>query len=99
MRKPNYDSRLRRLKIIKDPISGNNRFETPNDIEIPILDSDIYVPITQGTKLYNLAGEFYGDPTSWWCIALANGMKDMFDFRNKSVLRIPRNREDILSRL
>jgi phage tail protein X len=39
---------------------------------IPLLETDIYVITTVGDRLDSLAYTYYGDPTLWWVIAMAN---------------------------
>lgn len=39
---------------------------------IPLLETDIYVITTVGDRLDSLSYTYYGDPTLWWIIAMAN---------------------------
>jgi nucleoid-associated protein YgaU len=39
---------------------------------IPLSESDVYVITNAGDRLDNLAYVYYGDPTMWWIIAMAN---------------------------
>ena len=55
---------------------------------IPESDDDVYVITQYGDRLDLLANQFYGDPTLWWYIAKANGLKTMIVPIGTS-LRIP----------
>jgi len=99
MRRPAYNSRLKKLKIIVDPLTKKKRFETPKNIDIPVRDSDLYVEIKKDMKLYKIANELYGDPTLWWVICLANSMKHSFDIEKGVVLRIPKFKENVIGSL
>jgi hypothetical protein len=94
-----YNSRYRKSQIITDPLTGKQRISTPNYPEIPILDSDIYIEVKKTIRLYKLADDFYGDPNLQYIIMLANNMKHPWDFGDKTVLRIPRYKENVLSLL
>lgn len=39
---------------------------------IPLTASDVYVITTIGDRLDSLAFSYYGDPTLWWIISVAN---------------------------
>ena len=66
--------------------------------DIPLSEFDLYVVTIRGDRLDNLANQFYGDPSLWWVISVANP-----DLPNDSLyptlgyqLRIPSNLEQIL---
>jgi len=50
-----------------------------------------------GTKYFNLAYEFYGDPQYWWVIAWFNFRPLETDFRPGDVVVIPTPLETVLS--
>ena len=67
--------------------------------EIPYSENDIYVYITQGDRLDNLAYQFYKDSTLYWIIAAANPeltLGSMFPPLG-SQLRIPSDIDNILT--
>ena len=67
--------------------------------KIPIKNSDIFIAPTYGTRLDILANEYYKDPTLWWIIAQANGIKGftaLYTENFKGQLRIPTEIQDIL---
>jgi len=39
---------------------------------IPLSENDLYIITIDGDRLDNLANQFYGDPTLWWVIQVAN---------------------------
>ena len=68
--------------------------------KIPIKNSDIFIAPTYGTRLDILANEYYKDPTLWWIIAQANGIKGftaLYPNNFKGQLRIPTQIQDILT--
>ena len=67
--------------------------------KIPIKNSDIFIAPTYGTRLDILANEYYKDPTLWWVIAQANGIKGFTALTTenfKGQLRIPTEIQSIL---
>jgi hypothetical protein len=68
--------------------------------KIPIKNSDIFISPTYGDRLELLANKYYKDPTLWWIIAQANGIKGftaLYTENFKGQLRIPTEIQDILS--
>ena len=67
---------------------------------IPIKNSDIFITPAYGTRLELLANEYYKDPSLWWIIAQANGIKGftaLYPNNFKGQLRIPTQIQDILT--
>jgi glycine/D-amino acid oxidase-like deaminating enzyme len=63
---------------------------------IPKSDDDIYIRTEEGGRIDLLAMEFYGDPTLWWIIAIANNINSADIGVDGGVqLRIPRDIEYI----
>ena len=63
------------------------------------MEDDVFLLTLRGDRLDNLAYQFYGDPTLWWILSVANP-----DLPNDSLyptlgfqLRIPNNVNQILS--
>ena len=54
----------------------------------PLTDDDIYIITQYGDRLDLLANTYYNDPTLWWYIAKANGLKVM-NVPEGTSLRIP----------
>ena len=70
--------------------------------KIPIKNSDVFITPTYGDRLDVLANEYYGDPSLWWIIAQANGIKGFTALYSKNwegQLRIPTQIQDILGEL
>ena len=68
--------------------------------KIPLKNSDIFIKPSYGTRLELLANEYYKDPTLWWIIAQANGIKgftSLYPNNFKGQLRIPTEIQDILT--
>ncbi len=51
---------------------GPRYYATVKYPEIPLSEQDIYVITTQGDRLDLLASQYYGDPTLYWVISIAN---------------------------
>ena len=67
---------------------------------IPLKNSDIFITPAYGTRLELLANKYYKDPTLWWIIAQANGIKGftaLYTENFKGQLRIPTEIQDILN--
>ena len=67
--------------------------------DIPLSENDVLIYTMRGDRLDNLAYQFYGDPTLWWVLSIANP-----DLPNDSLyptlgyqLRIPGNLSQILN--
>jgi hypothetical protein len=67
--------------------------------DIPLSEADVFLDTIRGDRLDNLAYQFYGDPSLWWILSIANP-----DLPNDSLypllgyqLRIPGNVTQILS--
>lgn len=67
--------------------------------DIPLSETDVYMYTIRGDRLDNLAYQFYGDPTLWWILSVANP-----DLPNDSLyptigfqLRIPQNINTIIN--
>lgn len=78
---------------------GKRVYKTTQYPEIRPLDSDTLVISNEGDFLDSLAYKYYGDPTLWWVIALANGIgKAKMSVEPGLQLRIPVNINEILVR-
>jgi hypothetical protein len=40
--------------------------------EVPLSSNDMYMYTMRGDRLDNLAYQFYGDPSLWWVLSVAN---------------------------
>lgn len=76
---------------------GKKVFRTTRYPKIPVSMSDIYIYASETDYLDALANKFYRDPTLWWIIAQANGIKATLKAPTGVQLRIPRNIDYIVS--
>jgi hypothetical protein len=61
-------------------------------------NDDIYIISTQSDRLDLLAAKYYGDPTYWWIISVANNLNDAsLSIESGKQLRIPGNLSSVLS--
>lgn len=67
--------------------------------DIPLNENDVFLYTMRGDRLDNLAYQFYGDPSLWWVLSIANP-----DLPNDSLyptlgfqLRIPSTLNQILN--
>lgn len=78
--------------------TGKQYYQTTKYPEIPLDISDIYVISTIGDRYDILADQYYGDPSLWWIIPIANNIKqDSYYPPLGSQIRIPTNISSILA--
>ena len=76
---------------------GKRVYTTTQYPEISLSPLDTIVISNDGDYLDTLAHKYYGDPTLWWVIALANGIgKARMSIEPGLQLRIPININEIL---
>ena len=84
---------------IETRFDGKRVYKTTQYPEIRPSDNDTIVISNDGDFLDSLAYKYYGDPTLWWVIALANGIgKARMSVEPGLQLRIPVNINEILVR-
>jgi len=82
--------------ILKKP-SGTRYYGSTKYPFIEESIEDYYIIIMQGDRLDNLAAQFYGDPTLYWILQVANTLKrDSLYPEIGLQLRIPQNTTKIL---
>ena len=84
---------------IKRKENGDRVYSYTMYPRIPLKNSDIFITPSYGTRLELLANEYYKDPTLWWIIAQANGIKGFTALNTenfKGQIRIPTEIQDIL---
>lgn len=93
------NSRYQNLKVISD--GSNSYLETQNQKYIKDGDLDSYHIVTERevNRLDIIANDYYGDPSFYWVIALANNMIDPFTISRDQVLRIPSRASLSLSKI
>lgn len=77
---------------------GKRFFRTTSYPPIPLDSSDTYMIASSEDFLDVLANRFYKDPTLWWVIAQANGIRGTLKAKSGQQLRIPGNITQILTR-
>lgn len=89
---------IRTVPTVQYPVSIRYR-ESVRYPNIPLTENDVFLNTIRGDRLDKLAYQFYGDPTYWWIIQVANP-----DLPNDSLyptlgyqLRIPGNVTQILA--
>ena len=86
--------------IIKRKENGDRVYSYTMYPRIPIKNSDVFITPTYGDRLDILANEYYQDPSLWWIIAQANGIKGFTALYTKNFrgeLRIPTEIQDIIN--
>jgi hypothetical protein len=76
---------------------GKRVFRTTRYPKIPYYYDDLYVIATEADYLDSMAYKYYKDPTLWWIIAQANGIKATLKAPTGKQLRIPRNPDIIVT--
>ena len=71
--------------------SGLRVYGTTYYPEIPLDNADSLLRTTIGDRLDNLAFSFYEDPSLWWVIAKANGIRGKMVLEPGTLIRIPGN--------
>ncbi len=76
---------------------GKKVFRTTRYPLIPYNSNDVYIIVNEGDYLDSLAEKFYRDPTLWWIIAQANGIKATLKAPVGKQIRIPANADIIIA--
>lgn len=72
---PTENSRLLNVPIVA-AVNGNDIYEIRTPLPFAPINGMREVVLTGTEKLWDLAAEFYGDPTLWWAIADFNDIHD-----------------------
>jgi len=93
---------MNRYKNIKKETDSDGIQYITNPVypDIPLSENDVYVITTDADRYDLLALKFYGDPSLWWIIPAANSntARDTLYPTPGIQIRIPTNKEEILSR-
>ena len=83
----------------KRKVRAISHYETPRVYNPDVIDRSFVSSQSHiwkyGDRYYNLAFEYYGDPTLWWIIAWYNGYPTEASIENGSVIEIPINLEQV----
>jgi hypothetical protein len=91
-------NRYQNIPIIKN--STNTRYYKDNKYpRVPLSVDDIYVETTIGDRFDLLSLQYYGDPSLWWIISIANENlpQNSLYIPIGSQIRIPNNPTNIIS--
>lgn len=91
-------NRYQNIPIIKNS-TGTRYYRDNKYPRIPLSVNDIYVITTIGDRFDLLAQQYYGDPSLWWIISIANETlpQNSLYIPVGSQLRIPSNPALIVS--
>jgi hypothetical protein len=91
-------NRYQNIPIIKNS-TGTRYYRDNKYPRIPLSVNDIYVITTIGDRFDLLAQQYYGDPSLWWIISIANETlpQNSLYIPVGSQLRIPSNPAEIIT--
>jgi len=91
-------NRYQNIPIIKNS-EGTRYYKDNKYPRIPLSVDDIYVETTIGDRFDLLALQYYGDPSLWWVISVANENlpQNSLYIPEGSQLRIPSNPTSVLA--
>ena len=93
-------NRYTHSEILKTKDTKKQYLESTIYPKIKPSNDDVYIISSQSDRLDLLATKYYGDPTYWWVIAVANNLNDASLFiQSGKQLRIPGNISNIMSEL
>lgn len=93
-------SRYSNATILTNSSTGKKYMSTTIYPKIKPADEDMYIISDSGDRLDILALKYYGDPTLWWIISIANNLNEAsFSLEAGKQLRIPSNVSKILNDL
>ena len=80
-------------------LNGKRLYQTTKYPVLPLNLNDLYVITQESDRFDNLAFQYYGDPTLWWAISIANpNLPQNSYFPPPGVqLRIPSNIAGVIS--
>ena len=83
----------------KKEFSGRIMYTTVKYPSIPFSNTDIYVYAEEGDRYDQLANTYYGDPSLWWIISIANDnlYQNSLTPPVGTQIRIPSNQAPIIS--
>ena len=86
-------SRYKALRVINEiDLKDSYRYlEMFNNVSIPVRVDDLYHVVTpdEEGRLDIISNRYFGTPTYWWAIAIANGYIDPFAVKPGTMVRIP----------
>jgi len=91
-------NRYRNIPVITSP-NNNRMYSTVRYPEIPPTPEDTYVYTTIGDRFDTLAQQYYGNPSYWWIISVANSnlLQNSLTPPVGTQIRIPNNISRIIA--
>ena len=91
-------NRYQNIPIIKNS-TGTRYYRDNKYPRIPLSVNDIYAISTSGDRFDLLASQYYGDPSLWWIISIANENlpQNSLYIPVGSQIRIPTNVSNIIT--
>jgi nucleoid-associated protein YgaU len=84
--------------ILKEKATQKQYLESTIYPKVKATDNDIYIISTQSDRLDLLAFKYYGNPTYWWVISVANNLNDAsLSIEPGRQLRIPSDINSVLN--
>lgn len=92
-------NRYQDIQIIKNSLTGTRYYRDNKYPRVPLSVDDIYVITTSGDRFDLLALQYYGDPSLWWIISVANEdlPQDSLYITPGIQIRIPNNPSEVLT--
>lgn len=91
-------NRYQKIQVIKN--SNKVSYYRDNKYpEIPLSVNDIYIVASDGDRFDMIANQYYGDPSLWWIISIANAdvVQDSLYIPLETQIRIPYNPANVVA--
>jgi hypothetical protein len=91
-------NRYQKIPIIKNS-QGISYYRDNKYPEIPLSVNDIYIVASDGDRFDMIANQYYGDPSLWWVISIANPNipQNSLYIPLETQIRIPYNPADVIA--
>jgi hypothetical protein len=91
-------NRYQNIRVIKNS-NKVNYYRDNKYPEIPLSVNDIYIVASEGDRFDMLANQYYGDPSLWWIISVANPdlFQDSLYVPLETQIRIPFNPSSVIT--
>ena len=91
-------NRYQNIRVIKNS-QGKSYYRDNKYPEIPLSVNDIYIVASYGDRFDVIANQYYGDPSLWWIISIANPdiAQNSLYIPLETQIRIPYNPADVVA--
>ena len=91
-------NRYQNIRVIKNS-QGKSYYRDNKYPEIPLSVNDIYIVASDGDRFDVIANQYYGDPSLWWIISIANPdiAQNSLYIPLETQIRIPYNPADVVA--